>query len=75
MLQAAIVYACKNIYKRYVSQYEAVDVREYDYGRTECVRAISTQLQKALDSFKKQDFLLANKEHKKELNRAKKDKA
>ncbi|ULO00810.1 choline/carnitine o-acyltransferase [Campylobacter sp. RM5004] len=72
ILQAAIVNASKNAYKKYVCQYEAVDMRDYDYGRTECVRAISLELQAALKSFNKDDFVKANNEHKTRIKDCKK---
>lgn len=72
IMQTAIVYASKKAYGKYVCQYEAVDVREYDYGRTECVRAVSVELDKALQSFNKEDLLLANTEHKNRIKACKK---
>ncbi|MBZ7987424.1 choline/carnitine O-acyltransferase [Campylobacter canadensis] len=72
IMQAAIAYASYFVYSKYVSMYEAVDVREYNYARTECLRAISVELLQALKTFTKEDFLLANNEHKNRIKDCKK---
>ncbi len=81
-MQIILLYAHFKTYKELKSVYEAVDMREFAYGRTECVRPLSEQMLsfvKALDENTDKEALLklldsANVEHKNRIKNAKKAK-
>lgn len=80
IMQMIMLYAHSKAYGKIYGVYEAVDMREYKFGRTECVRVVSTQavefvkaLDENLDTKKLLELLHeANKEHKQRIKDAKK---
>ncbi|PIF03898.1 MAG: hypothetical protein CSA86_04425, partial [Arcobacter sp.] len=80
IMQLIMIYAQYKTYGKFNSVYEAVDMREYEFGRTECVRPLSVEavdFVKLLDKFEDkqeiQDALeIANNEHKNRIKSAKK---
>lgn len=82
LMQMIMLYAHYKTYDKFYGVYEAVDMREYTFGRTECVRVLSTQgidFVKALDIDENKEKLTtllneANIEHKNRIKDAKKAK-
>ncbi len=80
VMQFLMLYAHYKTYGRFHSVYEAVDMREYQFGRTECVRPLSDEavtfvrlLEHSEDKDTLQKALVAaNEEHKNRIKNAKK---
>ncbi len=80
IMQMIMLYAQYKTYGTFNSVYEAVDMREYDFGRTECVRPLSVEainFVKLLDESSDKtelnnSLILANEEHKNRIKSAKK---
>lgn len=68
IFQAALAYASYKTHKKFLGQYEAVDMRTYDFGRTECLRALSFELCEAIKNLKNENAKIllqkANEKHK-----------
>lgn len=79
IMQMIMLYAHFKAYGKIYGVYEAVDMREYEFGRTECVRVVSmeaVEFIQALDEDLDKTSLLmllskANKEHKQRIKDAK----
>ncbi len=80
IMQLIMLYAQYKTYGKLNSVYEAVDMREYEFGRTECVRPLSNEaveFVKLLDKFEDKQAIqnaleIANNEHKNRIKSAKK---
>jgi carnitine O-acetyltransferase len=80
VMQFLLQYAQLRTFGKIRGMYEAVDVRDYQYGRTECVRPVSRESVDFVKSLAAGDakekisekFLLAEKEHKNRIKACKK---
>lgn len=80
VMQFILQYAQQKTFGKIRGMYEAVDMREYQYGRTECVRSVSTESVELVKELIKEEvsetagkkLLLAEKEHKNRIKACKK---